>query len=73
MDTITTAEPPLVHDGSHAELPAGGVSPLNPPGTPVTPLDLIEVTNVRTKLRLYAILSALYVTQPDRFTLIPAG
>ncbi|PQE19248.1 MFS transporter protein [Rutstroemia sp. NJR-2017a BBW] len=61
MGTITTADPPLVHDGSHRELPTGGASPLNPPVPTVTPLDLIEVTNVRTKLRLYAILSALYL------------
>jgi hypothetical protein len=59
MDTITTAEPPLVHARLPAELPAAGVSPSN---TPITPLDLIDGPKVRTKLRLYAILFALYVT-----------
>ena len=59
MDIITTAEPPLVHDGLPAELPAAGASSSN---TPITPLDLIEDPKVRTKLRLYAILLALYVT-----------
>jgi len=58
MDTITTAEPPLVHAGLPAELPAAGVSPSN---TLITPLDLIDGPKVRTKLRLYAILLALYV------------
>ncbi|KAF4629725.1 hypothetical protein G7Y89_g8421 [Cudoniella acicularis] len=58
MDIITTAEPPLVHAGLPAEPPAAGVSPSN---TPITPLDLIEGPKVRTKLRLYAILLALYL------------
>jgi len=59
MDIITIAEPPLVHAELLAELPATGVSPTN---TPIMPLDLIEGPKVRTKLRLYAILLALYVT-----------
>lgn len=59
MDIITTAEPPLVHTGLPAELPAAGGSPSN---APITPLDLIDGPKVRTKLRLYAILLALYVT-----------
>lgn len=59
MDIITAAEPPLVHAGLPAELPAAGIFPGN---TPITSLDLTESPKVRTKLRLYAILLALYVT-----------
>jgi hypothetical protein len=61
MDTITTVEPPLIHNGLHLKPLTAEVSPSNPS---ITPLDHIEGTNVRSKLRLYAILSALYVTQP---------
>ncbi|KAL3418139.1 major facilitator superfamily transporter [Phlyctema vagabunda] len=53
MDTITTAEPPLAHAG----LPAEG----SPSNSPIVPLDIIDGPKVRTKLRLYAILSALYL------------
>jgi len=62
MDVMTAVEPPLVHAGLPAELPDGRVSPSN---TPITPLDLIEGPKVRTKLRLYAILLALYVPDPS--------
>lgn len=59
MNTITTAKPALINDGLPAtQLAADGV-PLS--DTPITPLDLIEEPQIRTKLRLYAILSALYV------------
>jgi len=59
MDVITTAEPPLVHAGLPVELPAAVGSPSN---NPITPLDLMDDPKIRTKLRLYAILLALYVT-----------
>ncbi len=59
MDIITTAEPPLVYTGSPPEVPAAGVSLRN---TPTMPLDIIEGSKGRTKLRLYAVLLALYVT-----------
>jgi len=58
MDIITHAEPPLVQTGSPPELSA---TELSPSDIPIEPLDLIESPKVRTKLRLYAILSALYV------------
>jgi hypothetical protein len=58
MDIITTAEPPLAHDVMPGEPSAAGHSLSN---TIMTPLDLIEGPKVRTKLRLYAILLALYV------------
>lgn len=61
MDIITTAEPPSIHAGSPAELPVAGGSPSN---TQITPLDLVEGPKVRTKLRQYSILLALYVTLP---------
>jgi hypothetical protein len=59
MDTISTTKPPLVHDGLPTALPAVGISPAH---APLTPLDLSDAPTVRTKLRLYAILLALYVT-----------
>ena len=59
MDIITASEPPMVHAGFPAELPAAEVPPSD---IPIEPLDLIESPKVRTKLRLYAILLALYVT-----------
>lgn len=61
MDIITASEPPLVHAGFPAELPAAEVPPSD---IPIEPLDLIESPKVRTKLRLYAILSALFVAYP---------
>jgi hypothetical protein len=61
MDIITASDSPMVHAGFPAELPATEVSPSN---IPIKPLDLIESPKVRTKLRLYAILLALYVTYP---------
>jgi hypothetical protein len=56
MNITKTSEPPTV--------PAG--LPADPPATdaPIVPLDLEESPKVRTKLRLYTILSALYVTYP---------
>lgn len=62
IDIMTNAEPPLVQAGLPAELPAAGIPATD---APITPLDLIEGTKIRTKLRLYAILFALYVTSPN--------
>jgi hypothetical protein len=56
MDTITALKPVSRDAGPPAELP------LNEPTT--EPLDLLEDTKVRTKLRIYAILVALYVHYP---------
>lgn len=53
MDTIATADPPLAHSALPAES--------SPNDASITPLDLMEGPKVRTKLRLYAILIALYV------------
>lgn len=63
MDIITAAEPPkaMAQVGSPAELPSAEPSPID---NPIEPLELTEVLPARTKLRLYAILSALYVQQP---------
>jgi hypothetical protein len=61
MDIITASEPPLVHAAFPAEIPAAETPPID---IPIESLDLIESPKVRTKLRLYAILSALYVAYP---------
>ena len=61
MDTTKASEPPLLHDGLRAELPAT-TGP--PSAVPIAPLDQEESPEVRTKLRLYLILTALYVTHP---------
>ena len=61
MDTITASEPQVVLAGSSAELLAAEVPPSD---NPIEPLNLIDNPKVRTKLRLYAILSALYVAYP---------
>jgi hypothetical protein len=58
---ITNAKPPLIHAESSGDLPEA----ISPAIAPITPLDLIEGTKIRTKLRLYAILFALYVTLAD--------
>lgn len=59
MDIITASEPPNVHAEFSIELPDVEVSHNDIPT--IEPLDLIESPKVRTKLRLYAILFALYV------------
>lgn len=62
MDTITSdAKLPI---RLLAEPPAVGALPTNA-GIPAEPLDPVETPKVRTKLRLYAILSGLYVSSPD--------
>ncbi|TVY13606.1 MFS-type transporter [Lachnellula arida] len=59
MDIITASEPPVELTGPSAKPLAAEVPPDNT--IPIEPLDLIESPKVRTKLRLYAILSALYL------------
>jgi hypothetical protein len=58
LDIIKASEPPLVHAGLPVELPATTVPPSD---IPIAPLDLEENPKRRSKLRLYIILSALYV------------
>ena len=53
MDNITTLEPAMADDRPPAEPP--------PTEHTVEPLELLEDAKVRTKLRTYAILAALYV------------
>ena len=53
MDNITPLKPAMADAGPPAELP--------PNEHTIEPLDLIEEPKVRTKLRIYAILAALYV------------
>lgn len=61
MNTISPDAKPSA--GMLAEPPSVGV----PPSTiPAEPLELVEGPKVRTKLRLYAILSALYVSEASR-------
>ncbi|TVY40523.1 MFS-type transporter [Lachnellula occidentalis] len=62
MDIITTSKPQVVHAGSSAK-PLAAEIPHNDNPIPIEPLDLITSNSpkVRTKLRLYAILSALYL------------
>jgi len=58
LDITKASEPPLVQDGIPAELPATTVPPSD---IPIAPLDLEESPKLRTQLRLYIILTALYV------------
>jgi hypothetical protein len=62
LDITPASEPPLVHAGLPAELPAATVPPSD---KPIAPLDLEESPKLRTKLRLYIILTALYVAYPS--------
>ena len=55
-DNITVLEPTIAHAGLSSELP--------PTQPSVEPLDELENPKVRTKLRIYAILVALYVHYP---------
>ena len=55
-ENITTLKPAVTDAGPPTELPA------NEP--PIEPLDLLEAPKVRTKLRIYSILVALYVSYP---------
>jgi hypothetical protein len=59
MDNITPLKPPMADSGTPAELP--------PNERTIEPIELLkplEDPTVRTKLRLYAILVALYVHHP---------
>ncbi|KAK6212799.1 hypothetical protein LQW54_004888 [Pestalotiopsis sp. IQ-011] len=59
MDNKKASEPPMAHPGLPAELPVTTV-PSASIESPTTPLDVDEDTpKVRTKLRLYSILTAL--------------
>lgn len=60
---ITTAEPHLVLTGASAEQ---GTAEISLRENAAESLDLTESPKVRTRLRLYAILSALYVSTPAR-------
>jgi MFS family permease len=62
LDITKASDPPLVHAGFPAELPATTVPPSD---VPIAPLDLEESPKLRTKLRLYIILTALYVAYPS--------
>lgn len=53
MDNITALKPAMADVGPPAELPSNEHT--------IEPLDLLEDPKVRTKLRIYAILVALYV------------
>ena len=53
MDNITPLKPAMADAGPPAEP--------SPNEHTIEPLDLIEEPKVRTKLRIYAILAALYV------------
>ncbi|KAH7007718.1 MFS multidrug transporter-like protein [Ilyonectria destructans] len=58
MDVITPSDTPMHQPKSLVEPPDSEASPRV---TPIEPLDLIESPRIRTKLRLYAILSGLYL------------
>jgi EmrB/QacA subfamily drug resistance transporter len=62
LDITKASEPPLVHARLPVELPATTVPPSE---KPIAPLDLEESPKLRTKLRLYIILTALYVAYPS--------
>ena len=58
MDDITAVKPAAMPDAEPApELPAANKEPA------IEPLDLVQDPKVRTKLRIYSILVALYVYQ----------
>ena len=56
MDNITALKPATADAGPPVEL--------SPDEHTIEPLDLLEDPKVRTKLRIYAILVALYVHYP---------
>jgi hypothetical protein len=61
-DIITTSEPPMKRAEMSAEPPPAEVAPS---GIPIVQsLNLEDRPEERTKLRLYAILSGLYVKSP---------
>lgn len=61
MDIVAASpEPPMIHDPPPAKLAVASHVPDAIP--PIEPFDLLEDSpRIRTKLRLYAILAALYV------------
>ena len=61
LDITKSSEPPLVHAGLPAELPTMTIPPSD---IPIAPLDIEEGPKLRTKLRLFVILTALYVAYP---------
>ena len=61
MEIAIAAEPALINAGIPAEFTAME-TPRN--DNPIQPLDMVENPKVRSKLRLWAILSALYVMTP---------
>lgn len=63
MDVITVSEPQVAVAVSSAELFAAKASSTE---NPAEPLNLEDPPKVRTTLRLYAILSALYVSFSTR-------
>lgn len=68
MDSEKASEPPMAHPGIPAELPVTTV-PSTSIESPTTPLDVAEDTpKVRTKLRLYSILTALNVRHASNET-----
>lgn len=70
MDIVAASpEPSLVHDASTAKLAVASHVPDALP--PLEPLEFMEEDNpkIRTKLRLYAILAALYVALPSLLSL----
>lgn len=69
MDNGKASEPPMAHPGIPAELPVTTV-PSASIESPITPLGVAEDTpKVRTKLRLYSILTALNVRDASKETL----
>ncbi|KAM0415968.1 hypothetical protein ACHAPT_013067 [Fusarium lateritium] len=58
MDVVTPAEAPMHQRQSTEDLSALRVSPRD---NPVEPLDVMEGPRIRTKLRVYSILSGLYL------------
>ena len=59
LDITEASEPPLIHADIPAELPITTVALRD---KPIVPLDLEENPRLRSKLRLYIILTALYVS-----------
>ena len=57
MDINAPTDPSSAHVALPGEMSSSGIF-----YGPITPLDLVEGPQIRTKLRLYAILVALYVT-----------
>jgi hypothetical protein len=63
MDITKATDPPVEHIEPPAEVPVATVPPSD---VAIAPFGLEENPNVRTKLRLYTILAALYVPSLPR-------